>query len=103
MIRNKLTQDILKKAGAHAPREAFAVLSVNGEYFGFCEGAMISRVVSLSVSLTLASIIALADGLEEHVDAHCTPNRQSFAPCPCRRCLTARGAWSQGLNASAWM
>ena len=52
MIRNKLTQDILKKAGAHTPREAFAVLSVNGEYFGFCEGAMLSRVVSLSVSLT---------------------------------------------------
>eukprot|EP01045_Picozoa_sp_COSAG04_P045166 COSAG04_NODE_15690_length_523_cov_1.259434_2_plen_26_part_01 len=26
MIRNKLTQDILKKAGAHTPREAFAVL-----------------------------------------------------------------------------
>ena len=51
MIRNKLTQDILKKAGAHTPREAFAVLSVNGEYFGFCEGAMLSRVVSLSVSL----------------------------------------------------
>ena len=34
MIRNKITQDILKKAGHPTPREAFAVLSVNGEYFG---------------------------------------------------------------------
>ena len=89
MIRNKLTQDILKKAGAHTPREAFAVLSVNGEYFGFCEGAMLSRVVSLSVSLTWQAS-SLADGLEEHVDAHCTRNRQLSAPSLCRRCLTAR-------------
>ena len=35
MIRNKLTQDLLKKAGTPTPREAFAELSVNGEYFGF--------------------------------------------------------------------
>jgi hypothetical protein len=34
MIRNKITQDMLKKAGHPTPREAFAVLSVNGEYFG---------------------------------------------------------------------
>jgi len=62
MIRNKLTQDILKKAGAHTPREAFAVLSVNGEYFGFCEGAMLSRVVSLSVSLTWQASSPLQTG-----------------------------------------
>ena len=83
MIRNKLTQDILKKAGAHTPREAFAVLSVNGEYFGFCEGPMLSRVVSVTFRLAnLASIIALADGLEEHVDAHCMRNRQRFRALP---------------------
>ena len=80
MIRNKLTQDILKKAGAHTPREAFAVLSVNGEYFGFCEGPFRSCVTFRLANL--ASIIALADGLEEHVDAHCTRNRQSVARLP---------------------
>ena len=51
MIRNKITQDILKKAGAQTPREAFAVLNIcssegiDCEYFGFY-------------------------GLEEHVDKH---------------------------------
>lgn len=34
MIRNKLTNDILKKAGASTPREDFAEFSVNGNYFG---------------------------------------------------------------------
>ena len=34
MIRNKLSQDILKHAGAQTPREDFAELSVNGNYFG---------------------------------------------------------------------
>ena len=34
MIRNKLSNDILKKAGAATPREDFAEFSVNGNYFG---------------------------------------------------------------------
>jgi hypothetical protein len=35
MIRNKVTQDLIKKAGGQTPRVEFAVLNVNGEYFGF--------------------------------------------------------------------
>ena len=35
MIRNKLTQDLIKRAGGQTPRVEFAVLKVNGAYFGF--------------------------------------------------------------------
>ena len=37
MIRNKLSQDMIKKAGGQTPREDFAEFYVNGEYFGLCE------------------------------------------------------------------
>ena len=35
MIRNKVSQDLIKKMGGQTPRVEWAVLSVNGEYFGF--------------------------------------------------------------------
>ena len=35
MVRNKVTQDLIKKAGGQTPRVEFAVLNVNGAYFGF--------------------------------------------------------------------
>lgn len=35
MIRNKVTQDLIKKIGGQTPRVEFAVLNVNGAYFGF--------------------------------------------------------------------
>ena len=35
MIRNKLTQDLIKRAGGQTPRVEFAVVKVNGAYFGF--------------------------------------------------------------------
>ena len=34
MIRNKISQDIIKKAGGQTPREDFCEFSVNGHYFG---------------------------------------------------------------------
>jgi hypothetical protein len=36
MIKNKISNDLIKAAGGLAARVEYARLSVNGDYFGFC-------------------------------------------------------------------